>query len=935
MGHGPKLHFLGWDRPVLHLAAERLLPSGTGSTFDLSNLLIVVPTRHSGRRLREHLALVASRKNAAVLPPAVLPPDAFLAVAGGSVPRADRSESLAVWVDVLKSAPSALATPVIGGSGSPRDFRWLLGAARRLFELQSALGENGLSVADVRETLSDMDEPERWHALVELERAYLARLEGLGLRDPNVMRKEAAANPILDEAIERVVVFAVPDPSPLAVVALERVSQQIPVDVFVHAPEELASTFDRWGRPRRESWLARRVDIPDEKLHLVDKPRDQARAMTRLMVGGSLSPEELAVGVPDREMIPFLTKSLGAEGVEAYSPGGDPMANHAVVKLVESLNELVGDGSCDAFAALVRHPDMLRLLAARHKHVHPAALLQQLDAFLAAHLPSTSAALGAMLETADEPTELVRAAWRTVSEQLERLDGASFAEGILSFLAEAYEGRSLDRQNRTDRQFAAAALEVTRLAARLDGGVFDELGLTFGERMVLFRHGLQALVHYPERQPGSVDLEGWLELHWDDAPHLVITGMNDGKVPEALVGDPFLPDQARGGLGLKTNDDRVARDVYLLSAMLESRGKEGTLNLLVGRTSSSGDPLRPSRLLFLCSDDALTSRTRRLFLDVAESGSVVPETVAWRLQPRNAAPLQRLSVTRFRGYLQCPFRFYLGHVLGMEAALPGKSEMDAGQFGSACHMALELFGRDPGSRDATDADEIADSLVRRAEWWVRQQFGDSLSAALLIQLDAVRQRLRAAAAVQAELRAEGWRIVQAEQTLVMEIGGMAVAGKLDRIDRHEDGRYRVLDYKSSDTPVDPSPAHLAPSAGDEPEFMRLELDGKPKRWKDLQLPLYRMMLEQEYGSAVECGYFNLPKAVSRTGVAVWKELDADLIASAKECAEGVVDAIGNRVFWPPAEKVTWDDFETLFFDSVEASVDVEWLKNKLEFGGME
>ena len=935
MGHGPKLHFLGWDKPVLHLAAERLLPTTPGNTCDLSNLLIIVPTRHSGRRLREHLALMASRKDAAVLPPSVLAPDTFLAIAGGSVPGADRSESLAVWVDVLNSCSEALAAPVIGHSETPRDFRWLLGVARRIYELRNVLGENGLGIAEVAETLGSLDEPERWAALSELERAYLAKLGSLGLRDPNELRKEAAANPVLNETVERVVLFAVPDPSPLAIAALDRVSQQVPVDVFVHAPEELADTFDCWGRPLRKAWVSRRLEIPDDNLHLVEKPRDQAGAVVRLMGSGPLAPEELAIGVPDREMIPFLTQSLDLEGAEAYSPGGEPTANHELVMLVEMLNELATDGSSEAFGALVRHPDMLKLIAGRHKHVHPSGVLTELDAFLADHIPPTFASLGEMLEAAVDPPEMVQAAWLTVSEQLTRLEGAGFADGLLGFLSEVYEARSLDRQDKADREFATAAQEVTRLATQLGGGVFDELGLTSSDRMALFKLGLQALVHYPERQAGSIDLEGWLELHWDDAPHLVVTGMNDGKVPEAVVGDPFLPDRARGKLGLKTNDDRFARDVYLLSAMLECRKDEGSLNLLVGRTSSSGDPLRPSRLMFLCPDDVLPQRTTKLFLDVADAGAAVPETATWRLRPRKVDTPRRLSVTRFRGYLQCPFRFYLGSVLGMDAVVPGKSEMDAGQFGTACHMALELFGRDPGSRDATDPDEIADSLIRRAEWWVRQHFGDNLPAALLIQLDAIRQRLRAAATVQAGLRAEGWRIVQAEQTLTIDIGGMTVSGKLDRIDKHEDDRYRVLDYKSSDTPVDPASAHLAPAAGDEPEFMCLERDGKPKRWKDLQLPLYRMMLEQQYGSAVECGYFNLPKAVSRTGVAVWKDLDAGLITSAKECAEGVVDAINNRVFWPPAQKVKWDDFEGLFFGEIEDCVDLEWLKKELKFGGME
>jgi inactivated superfamily I helicase len=48
----------------------------------------------------------------------------------------------------------------------------------------------------------------------------------------------------------------------------------------------------------------------------------------------------------------------------------------------------------------------------------------------------------------------------------------------------------------------------------------------------------------------GIELMGWLEAGVDDAPDLVVTGMNDGIVPEGLVIDPWLPDSARERLGM-------------------------------------------------------------------------------------------------------------------------------------------------------------------------------------------------------------------------------------------------------------------------------------------------------------------------------------------------------------------------------------------------
>ena len=85
----------------------------------------------------------------------------------------------------------------------------------------------------------------------------------------------------------------------------------------------------------------------------------------------------------------------------------------------------------------------------------------------------------------------------------------------------------------------------------------------------------------------------------------------------------------------------------------------------------------------------------------APASQPLPWTLPWKLQPRplpdDARIFQRLSVTQFRSYLSCPFRFYLQHGLGMNEIDPEKSEMDARDFGNLVHDALERFARDPRS----------------------------------------------------------------------------------------------------------------------------------------------------------------------------------------------------------------------------------------------
>jgi ATP-dependent helicase/nuclease subunit B len=276
--------------------------------------------------------------------------------------------------------------------------------------------------------------------------------------------------------------------------------------------------------------------------------------------------------------------------------------------------------------------------------------------------------------------------------------------------------------------------------------------------------------------------------------------------------------------------------------------------------------------------------------------------------------------------LQCPFRFYLRHVLGMRAVDPAKDELDALDFGTLCHGALEEMGQEPALRDCTDAAVLREFLLGALDRRARAQFGENFSLPLIIQLESARQRLGSTAVVQAAERAAGWVIEEVEKKFTVEIGGLTVSGKIDRIERHvETGAVRVLDYKTSDSAVSPGKAHFrAPHLDEQPrEWASHTVDGKLRLWSDLQLPLYREALAASHpGAVVTCGYFNLPKAAGDTGLAWWEDYTPELHAAAMRCAAGVCAAIRAGEFWPPSEHVRadYDEFAPLFHHGTADSV---------------
>ena len=520
----------------------------------------------------------------------------------------------------------------------------------------------------------------------------------------------------------------------------------------------------------------------------------------------------------------------------------------------------------------------------------------------------------------------------TFVKELERsFTGKDLTASIRAMLQTIYSCREINPEEHHDRMFMQATARLEVVFDEFSSGVASSLSRS--DLFALFLHRLGELSLYPDRDGASVDLDGWLELPWNSAPFLIVTGMNEGKAPDSRLADPFLPDSLCRALKLKNDHVLLARDTFLMNTLIHSRQANGRVSFIAGKTSSQGDPLKPSRLLFACPDKDLPERAALLFGDPGESGPNLPATISFPLDPGPPADidvgLTRLTVSSFKEYLTCPFRFYLKNILKMAHQDDLKEEMDAMDFGSLAHKALEAIGRDEAIRSSDNTKTIEDCLLAELDGTAAKRYGSRPSLQLVIQLDAIRQRLSAAARTQAELVRNGWEILRSELTINTLFHGMEVSCRIDRIDRHEKtGCLRIIDYKTSDTPMTPESVHLVSSSEARP-YSTFLLGKKEKSWADLQLPLYLLLLRDtpDVPGSCEVGYFNLPKAVSAAGIVLW-DISPELLDAAEICARGIIEDIQAHRFWPPA-KVKYDDFGDLFYGNIEGCIDGEKFLNRL------
>ena len=155
----------------------------------------------------------------------------------------------------------------------------------------------------------------------------------------------------------------------------------------------------------------------------------------------------------------------------------------------------------------------------------------------------------------------------------------------------------------------------------------------------------------------------------------------------------------------------------------------GRLEVLLGKTSAAGDPLRPSRLLFQCAETELPARVRFLFRELPPTGGNVAWRRAWRWRVPWVGAAERLRVTGFRDYLACPFRFYLKHRLGMEPVDAAKRELDQLYRDlNEGDLRLEDHGRVMVCISVAEIDDDNDLTNRGERMRLRELLGQDLNA---------------------------------------------------------------------------------------------------------------------------------------------------------------------------------------------------------------
>ena len=892
--------FLGWDRPFLTRAADWLLERRDA----LPRLLVVVPTSQGGRRLREALA----ERAGALLAPRIVTPGSLLQTPDPGV-AADWMEHIA-WLETLEQVEDWQIYQELFPESPADGQEWAGGLAGEMVKLRHALQENGLTLAAAAKILSRTVEAGRWDALSRLEHLMERRLRSWGLQSRN---RVLANGVVLPAGFSGIVLAGVTEMPPLVERACE--AWHGPVTVLIGAPEQEAHAFSSSGRPLA-CWTERTLPWPEGvtgSVRLVADSRQQATEALRAVSATHTASNEVALGSADTETGDELARAFTRQGWPAFHPAAVRVTT-GLTRWFHVWSAWLTDPKLAVMADLLALPETAGLVGGRRAEL--ADSLSRLRNDWMAVRPD------------DLRHRLTTTRFRSEAQQKSAREILHAAESLEKWRADFQRGNFPQTMERLLESLGDTAPSTAEESTAMTAWLAEAAHLMsqVEYRPEFWIDLMLTAMPPPAPQPPDgrvIDVQGWLELFYEPGKHLVLCGMNEGMVPARNAGDPWLGEAAGKQLGLIVNDNRAARDAYLYQAMLEARRLDGRADVICAKSGAGGESLLPSRLLLAADREDLPERVKFLFRGIEPPEAGLRWHTDWQWQARTVEAPARIHVTSLATYLACPFRFYLKHAVGMQSLESGRVEWNARDFGTVAHEVLERWGRDPEARDLTQPDPLNAWFSAELDRIVSEWFGARVPLAVRVQSAVLRQRLAWFARVQAAARADGWEIIDVESKIEIPIGTTTVVGKIDRIDRHRDhGTLRVIDYKTGHVKGVESehrqkiiastviPTHLGDQS---PAVHGGVVNGKPVDflWRNLQLPLYALAVRDRDVRVPTPCYFTLGATATDVDLHEWTDFSATDLEAARTCTEWIVARIAARVFWPPAEKIRYDDFAGL------------------------
>jgi ATP-dependent helicase/nuclease subunit B len=341
--------------------------------------------------------------------------------------------------------------------------------------------------------------------------------------------------------------------------------------------------------------------------------------------------------------------------------------------------------------------------------------------------------------------------------------------------------------------------------------------MTYAEALARLRRLAAATEFQPETGAAPVQILGLLETFGMQFEHLWIAGLDDERWPEPARPAPFLPVALQRLRGMPRSSPERA---LAFAQRTTERLLASAPDIVVSHARRDGDrELAPSPLILGIPEEPLEMPDYPSYLGVVRESSLLES-----IEDHTAPPFQDAAapggVRVFEFQAQCPFRAFAELRLDAEPLETPAPGLDPAERGTLVHRALGAVWSEIKSHKrlcACGEEELA-AIVRAsvepAMDWIAVKRGALPAKLAAIERGRIERLVLEWLAI--ERQRAPFTMVEFERERYAEAGGVRCKVKVDRVDRLDDGREVIIDYKTG------RPAVRA-WEGDRPEAPQLPL----------------------------------------------------------------------------------------------------------------
>ncbi len=532
-----------------------------------------------------------------------------------------------------------------------------------------------------------------------------------------------------------------------------------------------------------------------------------ASIVRELMREGKLD-KETAIVLTDEQLLIPLLYALPAELGKVNVTMGYPLRQTLAYTFIERLIELQAHGRVQGDSYAFYHVDVTGLLS------HPfltSFKRAEIDALCDRIINERLITVDCTLLSSLDP--LLATIFRPIK------DWASFSQWLIEVLtAVARIPYLADDAARRLEFLAVTSEEINKLYNSL---VSCDIQLSVEIYTSLLRRHLQTVRVPFEGEPlEGVQVMGILETRNLDFKHVIILSMADATFPGShLTQSSFIPYSLRAAYDLPTPEHHEGVYAYYFYRLIQRAERVWMLYCSRADEKSTGEQSRYIRQLDYESGLRMRKIEVGVDLNLVDAEPIVVEKddgiMAQLLRYTDDAPTAAvLSPTALYRYVACPLRFYFHTIAHLRSEEELCDELDAPMFGTILHAAIqELYGSiegQPHPRKALEAMRQGDTIRQVVDRAIATHYlrnpqagADHFTGNLLLVRNIVTRYLKGGV-IPYDAAHDNFMVWRREHEVSYRFPFVAngrsyrmnFSGIADRIDRMDDGRIRVVDYKT-------------------------------------------------------------------------------------------------------------------------------------------